>query len=286
MTFYKTTKILIIFPFLMVATAPSLAMAERQLTFGLYASDKPTTLVKKFRPFLNRLQLDLSRKLGEKIYIKIKVASSYARGVQNIAEGHVDISRLGPASYVEAKSKSPGLSILAMEAKKGKKQFNGVICVREDSAIHKVGDLQGKRFAFGNKRSTIGRYLSQQYLHQQGLLASDLGKYDYLGRHDLVGTSVSKGQYDAGALKESTFKKLVKKGHHLRVLARFPNVTKPWVARAGLDADTVKALQESLLAMKDAKALKALRKDGFLPGTDADFVATRYAIEQNPDFFK
>lgn len=97
---------------------------------------------------------------------------------------------------------------------------------------------------------------------------------------------MAKGRYDAGALKESTFKKLVRKGHRLRVLAKFPNVTKPWVARPGLDADTVKALKDVLLTMKNKKVLKALRKDGFLAGEDSDFAVTREAIMQNPSFFK
>jgi len=62
------------------------------------------------------------------------------------------------------------------------------------------------------------------------VFAKDLASYDYLGRHDKVGAAVAAGKYEAGALKESTFKKQIKKGKPLRELARFPNVTKLWIA--------------------------------------------------------
>ena len=69
-----------------------------------------------------------------------------------------------------------------MESKKGQKTFNGVICIHKTSSIKKVSELAGKRFAFGNELSTIGRYLSQLYLLNNGVKASDLGYYEYLGK--------------------------------------------------------------------------------------------------------
>ena len=47
---------------------------------------------------------------------------------------------------------------------------------------------------------------------QRGVFARTLSRYEYLGRHDKVGQAVASGQYDAGALSKSTFKKLVRKG--------------------------------------------------------------------------
>ena len=64
-----------------------------------------------------------------------------------------------------------------------------------------------------------------------------------------LGTAVGAGLFDAGALNESTFNKLVKKGVPIRELARFTNVTKPWIARAGLSDRIFNALQETLWEM-------------------------------------
>ena len=187
------------------------AAAEVGLTFGLYASDKPSAMVRQFRPFLDVLESEVSDILGEKVEIKLKIANSYEAGRKNLSVGKVDFTRFGAASYVLVKDAAPEVSILAVESKKGKKVFNGVIAVHAESEIRNIADLKGKKFAFGSETSTIGRYLSQFYLMEQGVRAKDLSSFEYLGRHDTVGSMVAIGKFDAGALKEGTFKKLVKK---------------------------------------------------------------------------
>jgi len=263
-----------------------LANAEIVLDFGIYASDKPSEMVKQFRPMLNVLEAGLSRSLDEPVVINLQVASSYEKGVAALVTGKVDFARFGPASYINAKYQDPGISIIGIESKKGSKIFNGVICVREDSAITSVRDLKGRSFAFGNSESTIGRYLSQAHLNENGIKAKALSSYEYLDRHDRVGSAVAAGKFDAGALKEGTYKKLLKKGARLREIAVFPNVTKPWISRSALSPRIFNALQETLLALKDPQALKALKKDGFLAGSDEDYNRIRKAIENNPLFFE
>ncbi len=264
---------------------PVLAGAQTQLNFGVYTSDKPTAMVKQFRPLLRAIEADLSQALGEPLEIRLQVFKDYGLGVAGLVSGKVDFARFGPASYVEAKRINPKLRILALESNRGAKVFHGVICVREDSTIQHVADLKGKSFAFGNPRSTIGRYLSQQYLTAHSINASDLSHYQYLGRHDKVGMAVGAGQFHAGALKESTFKKLRDKNIPLRSIASFPNVTKPWIARSGMSEKLYLALQQTLLNLRNPVALKGLRKDGFLPGDETDFVTIRKAIEHNNAFF-
>ncbi|MET0012127.1 MAG: PhnD/SsuA/transferrin family substrate-binding protein [Sedimenticola sp.] len=260
--------------------------AEIALNFGVYTTDKPTTVVRTFKPALRALAKDLTQRLNEPVNIRIQVANSYEKGTADIAEGRVDMTRLGPVSYILVKEQTPEIDILAIESKKGKKRFNGVICVHKESAVQRVEDLRGLRFAFGNEQSTIGRYLSQKYLNDRGIKAADLAGFDYLGRHDKVGHAVGSMQYHAGALKESTFKKLVKKNVPIRALVTFPNVTKPWVARAGLDERIKAALRESLLAMDDPEAFKALGKDGFVMGDDDDYAIIRSAMSDNSLFFE
>lgn len=268
-----------------VLLMPALVWGDVELNFGVYTSDKPSVMVQKFRPVLNALTESLQKKLGQPVKIRLQVASGYSKGVEDLVNGRVDFARFGPASYIHAKKLNPGITILAIESKKGRKVFNGVICVRDDSAIRSIADLKGKRFAFGNKRSTIGRYLSQNYLYARGVHAKDLEAFEYLGRHDKVGAAVASGKYDAGALKESTFRKLIKKGAPLRSIATFTNVTKPWIARSGLPNEIFIALRDALISLDNPAALKALRKDGFLPGNDSDYVSIRRAINKNPLFF-
>lgn len=264
----------------------SSALADQTLQFGIYSSDKPSAMVEQFRPTLNWLEKSLSTYFREQISIKIQVSATYEEGIEALASGRVDFGRLGPVSYVEAKKKNPELEIIVMEAKKGKKEFNGIICVAEKSDIESVSNLEGKRFAFGSKMSTIGRFLSQQYLMDHQIIAKDLASYQYLGRHDVVGTAVAKGEFDAGALKESTFKKLKAKGFGLRSIASFPNVTKPWVASSDLESGLKDKLRSTLLELKHAEALNALGKDGFVLGSHSDFSKIEESIRENDGFFK
>lgn len=268
------------------AGAPVSSEAQDDLKFGVYTADKPTEVVKMFRPVLNAIERGLAERLGRPVKISMEVADSYERGIDDIVSGRVHFSRLGPVSYAEAKKKNPKISVLAIESEDGTKVFYGIICVHRDSLIRHVADLKGKRFAFGDELSTIGRYLSQNLLFQNGIKAPDLSYYEYLARHDKVGEAVGAGRFDAGALKENTFNKLVKKGVAIRSLARFPNVTKPWIAVGDMPQELKEALKAVLLDIKDPVVLQDLGNDGFLEGDDKDYDEIRQAVEINAKFFE
>jgi phosphonate transport system substrate-binding protein len=257
-----------------------------ELTFGVYTSDKPTDMVDQFRPLLNLLEAKLSGKLHRRVKIKMQIAPTYEEGVSDLVEGRVDIARLGPASYVLAYQANPGITVLAMESIKGRKTFPGIICVHRDSDISSIEMLRGRRFAFGSEQSTIGRYLAQQLLVDHGVHAEDLAAWEYLGRHDRVGAAVAAGQFDAGALKDSSFRRLVDRGEPVRVLATMEVVTKPWLGRRGLPVLVKDAMRESLLEVDDQEALNALQFDHFVVGTDADYAPIRRSIESSRRFFE
>ncbi len=243
-------------------------------------------MVKAIRPILSELESALTEVLTEPVKISLQIVSTYEAGISALVTGKVDFSLLGPASYVAAKKRNQDIRILALDSKDNSKTFNGVICVNEDSPIERISDLRGKKFAFGNENSTIGRFLSQQYLVEHGVFARDLAHHDYLGRHDRVGHAVAQGKFHAGALREGTFNKLKKKGLPLRSLAIFPNVNRPWVSRAGLEERIVDALRQSMLNLTAPEAFEKLSRKRFVTGRDADFAAIRSAIERNDVFFE
>ena len=263
---------------------PALADEPIKLSFGLYTSDKPTTLVKKFRPILNALQDDLSQRMGRTVSIKLSIARTYHDGIHDLVEGRVDFARFGPASYILAQGKNQNIKLLAMETLGGEKHFHGVICVRKDSDIKTVSDLKNRRFAFGSKSSTIGRYLSQNYLVQHGIRSRDLKSFEYLGRHDKVGYAVAQGSFDAGAMKEHTMKKLISQGQPLRKIARFENVARPWVAREGMAPELFKTLQSALYGFNNNIKATELKKYHFVPTTDKDYALIQQAIKSNHQF--
>lgn len=167
-----------------------------------------------------------------------------------------------------------------MDNRKGKKTFNGLIIVNKKSPFQTLADLKGKKFAFGDEFSTIGRYLAQLELSKAGICAKDFAKFDYTGRHDNVFNGVNLGRYDAGALKESTFNKRNKKRGKLRVLHSFVNVTKPWLATEKMDDKIFAELKATLLALKEGPSLKELKIKGFFPATPADYDVIEEAMDK------
>lgn len=265
---------------------PVPALAKISLVFGMFAPDKPAALAAQLRPSLDWIAAAMTERLGEPVEIRIGVVRSYDESIHAIAAGRVDFMRLGPIVYVMAKALNADISILAMEKKDGKKAFTGVICVRADSDIADVGQLRGRSLAFGPASSTLGRYIAQYFLLNDGIRARDLARYEYFPRNDRIGRAIGAGAFDAGALEEATFTELVRSGIPLRAIATFESVTRPWVARAGMDQHVESALRAALLGFADQSALADLRFEGFLAGDDSEYAETRAAVRDNHRFFE
>ncbi len=270
-------------------TAPSTAGEKApdaetlSLTFGVYQTDKATVMYRAFTPILEAIQDDMSIRLERPVDIQLTIFKSYDDGIRALVDGKVDVVHFGPASYVTAKEMNPAVQLVAMAHEGGEKRFKGVIVVRKDSPIRTIEDLRGKRFAFGDKNSTIGRYLVQAELVDHGIFAGDLAGFQYLERHDQVAGAVELGDFDAGSIKSNTFAKYAEKGT-LRMLAEFENVTKPIIARAGIDAQNFKALQAAFYGLKDPAALKDLKISGFTSTSDDEYDFVRQGMKKSARF--
>ena len=264
---------------------PSVSEDIPTLSFGVYTSDKPSEMYKKFKPMLRYIEDEIAARIEDSPQIKLVIYKTYELALEAFINGEVDFVRFGPASYVIAKDRNPEVRLLAIEENKGKRRFNGIILVRDDSPFASLADLRGSSFAFGDENSTIGRYLSQAELVEAGVTSNDLEKFDYLGRHDKVVAAVLHGKYDAGAAKESTFAKYKEKG--LRELKAFDNVTKPWVARGGIAENQFIALQDVLLKTTNPDILKTFSKSlsGFAPCKDSEYDFVRKGMESSRSFF-
>ncbi len=255
-----------------------------KVKFGINSTDSAAVVGKRFLPVMAKIEQYMTNYFKQPVKVNFKVFRTYDDAIEGVVKGQVDFARLGPASYIVAKKQNPNIRLLVMGNRKGKKRFNGLIIVHKDSPIRKLNQLKGGTFGFGNKVSTIGRYLSQRELVKAGVCAKDLAKFEYLNRHDNVFSAVASKSFDAGALKESTFHKRNKKKGNVRVLHSFTNVTKPWVVKEGLDEKIYKALQLALLNLKDKSALKALKSQGFFPTSHEEYKFIELAMQNTHEF--
>src|SRR5262249_39400404 len=113
----------------------------------------------------------------------------------------------------------------------------------------------------------------------------DLSKTEFIDRHDKVASAVLFGEYDAGAVKEDTYLKMKDKDEGLREVARLQNITKPWLARKGVDAKVAEGLRSFPLQYQDSAALKRLEgMTGFAIGTDEEYASIRKAMAAAEEF--
>ena len=251
------------------------------LKFGIYTSDKASVMYKQFKPIIQYLEKD-AKKQGLELKISIKIYPSYESALEGIVRGDYDFARFGPASYILAKQKNSDIKLLVKEEQKGKEVFNGIFIVKKDSPIKSLKDLKNKSFAFGDKHSTIGRYLAQNELLKANITSKDLKTFDYLNRHDKVALAVAFGNYDAGVVKESSYNKYKSRG--LKAISSFQNITKPWLVRSGLDDKIYNTLKKSLLDLKDEKVLKSIKKTAFIESRDEDYTIIKKSIENSSKF--
>lgn len=268
---------------LALVSFPSTNEQPLKLDFGVYPSDRATVMYRMMTPVLEAIQDPLEQLLGIPVDIHLTIFEDYDAGIEALAEGEVDFVRFGPASYILAEQRNKGVTLLAMELRKGITRFNGFIIARADSRIQKIEDLASRSFAFGDQNSTIGCFLAQAEMVDAGITAEHLSSYDFLGRHDLVANAVISGSHDAGALKESTYRKLCDP-KKIVVIKAFENVTKPWVARAGLSDPVQQAITKALLSIDDPEVLKEIGCSGFTTAVPKDYDSVRKGMEKSTSF--
>ena len=110
-------------------------------------------MFKKFKPMLRYIEDEIATRIEDAPQIKLVIYKTYELALRAFINDEVDFVRFGPASYVIAKDRNPDVRLLAIEENKGKRRFNGIICVREDSPFGSLADLRGKSFAFGDENS-------------------------------------------------------------------------------------------------------------------------------------
>ena len=224
----------------------------------------------------------LAKYLGELMArpVVVRVGRDYDEHMTAIGTNAVDIAFMGPAPYVLMVAHYDKKPLLARIEVDGKPLLGGVIIARTGDPLRGLSDLKGRRFAFGDRDSTMSSLVPQYMLQEAGVPLSALASYEFLGGHKNVALGVLSGDYDAGAVKQEVFDELAPRG--LRVLATMPTVSEHlFVARSNLPPPQIERLRQGLLDLKTHPQGKSIMQSihkgmtSMTPVSDADYQSLR-----------
>ncbi len=230
-----------------------------------FPTQAQSPLVFAVHPYLPALEIKqrfslliayLSRQLQRDITLHI--ASDYQTHLQNIISNKVDFAFIGPALYVQLTQRFPQYPIylLAKLQIGDHAYFQGKIVVTMKSPYKTLQDLQNKRFAFGDKNSTMSHLVPRSMLQQAGI---QLHIQHFLGSHNNVALAVLLGKYDAGAIKDEVFRLYQARG--LRAIATTPKISEHlFIATPRLSQKNRQHLKQSLLNLSHKKYAASILK--------------------------
>jgi len=212
--------------------------------------------------------------------VRFKAAPNLGAAVSDLVSGETSLAYLTPAAYIDARDKA-GVVPLASPLTKGAKTFSLVIGVRTDSPLKNCPDLNGRSFAFGDRKALV----------QKGVVDACMGKIDVLGRieylnhYDNIAKAVLLGDFDAGIIKDTIFDEYAAKG--LRKLYESDQLAGYVIAASPrMNKELREGIQKALIGIttteQGRQALMALDKGytGFASVEDREYDSIRKLIRR------
>ncbi len=263
--------------------APARAREKKIIYFGVVPRDNPRIMYEKYQPLLDYL----TEKTPYRYELVLR--KNYEETVNALGLGETDLALLGPLTYLEARAKYGAVCLLKPRGDGGNAGYRSVIIKKKDSPVRALADLKGKSVAFASSRSTSGNLMPRYLLANAGIHLSDLGGYANFDYHDSVVKAILKGQYMAGAVRDSVAKKYTKLGIESISESGFIP-TGPLVAGPGMSFPAAEKIRKALLDLKpddssNQRVLKRLDEDlrnGFVEASDRDYEEIRTKLNAVP----
>ncbi|MGH9815800.1 MAG: PhnD/SsuA/transferrin family substrate-binding protein, partial [Candidatus Acidiferrales bacterium] len=202
-----------------------------------------------------------------------------------------DMGFMGPLQYLLAHEQAGAVAILG-EVYNGQPHYTARIFVRKDSGISTLEDLRGKTIAFVDPLSSSGYLYPLETFRQAGLIANReaadqfFRKVYFAGGDEQALRAVLNKFVDAAGIGQYSYNLLrPEERDQIAFVAESPKIPSHCVVvRKGLEAASVSAIQESLLALNSGPnrgLLKYLYNvDGYVKVTPETFAeAERIARE-------
>jgi len=251
----------------------------KELRIVFIAYENPDQLLEDVRPVVAYLEQRLGRK------VRAFVATDYAGVVEALKNETADMGFMGPLQYLLAHEQAGAAAILG-EVYSGQPTYTARIFVRKDSGIRSLADLRGKTIAFVDPLSSSGYLYPLETFRRAGLIASGdaaeqfFRKIYFAGGDEQALRAVLNKFVDAAGIGQYSFNLLrPEEREQVMFIAESPKIPSHCVVvRKGLDAGSVSAMQEALLAL-NAGANRGLLKqlynvDGYVKVTHETFAET------------
>jgi phosphonate transport system substrate-binding protein len=220
----------------------------------------------------------LAKATGAKV--ELIIPTNYNATVEALGNGSLDFAYLGALTYVKAHDR---YGVLPLVQRSADKTFHSLFITQSGSAIQKLADCKGKRFAFGDINSTSGHLIPYDELMKAGIHADQDMQVRYTGSHAATVKAVEGGAADAGALDETVYHSMISEGKvdggKVRIfLTSPPFVDYVWVARKDVGAAECDTFAKAFLSLKEGRddsILTILRGKDFVRVDDVEYANIR-----------
>jgi phosphonate transport system substrate-binding protein len=224
------------------------------------------------------LQDYLTKAMGQSVIVE--APGTFKETVARLADGSYDFACLGALVYIRAHAKN---GVIPLVQRASDLHYRSVFITGAHTSIHSLGDLKGKKFAFGDIDSTSAHLMAYRELQQAGIAPETDVKSRYSGSHPATAAMVANGMVDAGAIDETVFDFLIRNGQVDAAKVRVFYTSKPYldyvyVARKGVSESRRERFVRALLSLKQGKddlVLRVLRADKFVVADDQEYETTR-----------
>jgi phosphonate transport system substrate-binding protein len=197
---------------------PALASGKcenpNELRFSLVPVANVERDIRRHQPLFDRLEVLTGRP------VVVARPSSYASVVEGLLSANIDVAKLGPAGYVQAKNGDHRITPFATQEKRdGTFQAKGpyyhaFLVTRENSRYSSIDSLKGKRLALTDPGSTSGSLLPREEFTP--LIGMPLEKYFgaviFSGSHSKSLDALLKGDVDAAFIASGQLEDALQSG--------------------------------------------------------------------------
>ncbi len=221
--------------------------------------------------------------------------SSYASVVEGLLSANIDIAKLGPAGYVQAKRGDSRITPFATQEKRGGtfqvtgSYYHAFLVTLEQSRLSSINSLKGKRLALTDPGSTSGSLLPREEFTL--LIGMSLEKYFdaviFSGSHAKSLDALLKGDVDAAFIASTQLDDALQEGKikasQIQTLWKSEQIPfDPFVMRGQL-CEPLKA-QIRLAFLENAPSLRPLLDEieaiRYVPVDDSHYTSIRKVLDK------